>query len=217
MPRRNLLIAIAAAIVVIAGAVGAYFFFSSDSGSQTASAPEAVNSSFPSAGGEPSGPPGALPDPVVVVLDRAALLGASTVGQDINRQMQAFTNAARDRLAGERRALENEARALQAEGVTEAERAKRLPGLQAREQRFMAASGREENILKATMAAAHAEVGKAMGPIIADITKQRGVNMVLDRAAVMLSPTPDFDITPEVIKALDAKMPTHQVALITPK
>jgi Skp family chaperone for outer membrane proteins len=213
--RKNILIAAAIAAVLITGAIIAYFTMSGDEKSASGSGAEtASSSSFPSAGG---GAPGALPDPVIAVLDRNAILVATKVGQDITRQMQTYTNQARDRLAGERRALEAEVRALQDGNVPEAERAKRSAALQAREQRFMEASGREENILKASMAAAHGEVAKVMGPIVEQMTKERGVNMVLDRSAVMVSVSPDFDLTPDVIKALDAKMSSYPVTLITPK
>ena len=40
---------------------------------------------------------------------------------------------------------------------------------------------------------------------------------MLDRSAVMVSVSPDFDLTPDVIKALDAKMSSYPVTLITPK
>ena len=56
-----------------------------------------------------------------------------------------------------------------------------------------------------------------MGPIVQDVTKQRGINMVLDRAAINMAVSQEFDLTPEVIKRLDAKMPSLQVTLVTPK
>lgn len=214
MSRKNILIAAAVAVVVITGAIIAWFTLGGEKSASTSGTETATASSFPSAGG---GTPGALPDPVIAVLDRNAILVATKVGQDITRQMQTYTNQARDRLAGERRALEAEARALQDGNIPEADRAKRAASFQAREQRFMAASGREENILKASMAAAHQEVAKVMGPIVEQMTKERGVNMVLDRSTVMVSVSPDFDLTPDVIKALDAKMSSYPVTLITPK
>ena len=215
MSRKNILIAAAIAVLVITGAIVAYFTLSGD-GSQTASTPgtETASSAFPSAGGETT-KPGELPNPVIGVLDRNAILTATKVGQDVMRQMQAYTNSARDRLAGERRSIENEARGLSS--LPEAEQGKRAQALQGREQRFMAASAREENLLKASMATAQNEIGKVMGPIVQDITKQRGINMVLDRAAITLVGTPEFDLTPEVIQQLDAKMPSYQVTLVTPK
>ena len=215
MSRNNILIAATIAVVLITGAIVAYFTLSGD-GSQTASTPgaETASSAFPSAGGE-TNKPGELPNPVIGILVRNTILTATKVGEDVLRQMQAYTSAARDRLAGERRSIENEARAMSS--LPEAEQAKRAQALQAREQRFMAASAREENILKASMATAQNEIGKVMGPIVQDVTKQRGINMVLDRAAINMAVSQEFDLTPEVIKRLDAKMPSLQVTLVTPK
>ena len=215
LSRKNILIAAAIAVILITGAIVAYFTLAGD-GTQTASTtPEATNSSFPSAGGTPTGKPGELPDPVIGILDRNAILMATKVGQDINRQMQDYTNSARNRLAGERRAIENEIRALQ--DLPAAEQAKRGQALQAREQRFMAASAREENILKASMGTAHNEIAKVMGPIVQEVTKARGINMVLDRSAINLAASQEFDLTPEVIKQLDARISTYKVTLVTPK
>jgi Skp family chaperone for outer membrane proteins len=145
-------------------------------------------------------------------------LAASAVGKDILRQMQAFTTQARDRLAAERRWLENEGATLQAAAnMPEAERNKRIAAFQARERRFVDASGREENVLKASMGAAHNEVAKTMGPILEQITQAQGINMVLDRSAVPVAvPGPEFDLTPAVLKELDAKMPSYPVKLVNP-
>jgi Skp family chaperone for outer membrane proteins len=213
------LIAIAVAVVLITGAVVAYFtLWSGKDTSGAAPTETASNTGFPTIDGTGAAAGGALPDPLIGVLDRNAILSGSKVGQDILRQMQALTNQARDRLSGERRWLENEGGTLQtAENMPEAERAKRIAALQSREARFMQTSAREENILKASMAAAHNEVAKVMGPILEALTKQQGINMVLDRSAVPIAvPGPEFDLTPAVLKELDAKMPTYQVKLVQP-
>lgn len=209
--RKNILIAAVAAALVIAAGIGAYFLWGRDGAPRTAStAQEALNSSFP----VPSGPPGALPDPVILVMDRTAILTRTKVGQDINRQMQSFTNQARDRLSGQQRSLQNDVEALQkAADMPEAERAKRIQSLQAREQSYAAASAKEEQRLRTTIAAAHAEVAKVMGPIMEQIVQRHGANMVLDRAAVPVVEGAGFDITEEVVKELDAKMPSYQVTL----
>src|SRR3982750_377017 len=53
------------------------------------------------------------PQPKIVVLDRAAILQFSKVGQDIARQMQAYANQAKADLQGQGRSLQAEYRALQ--------------------------------------------------------------------------------------------------------
>ena len=216
MSRQNIIIAAVAAVVVIAAGIGAYFLWGRDGGSQTASSTTGSVATIDGTGGAaPAGPPGALPDPVIVVMDRTAILTRTKVGQDINRQMQTFTNQARDRLAGSQRSLQNDVDALQKNGTTlsEAERNKRIQSLQAREQSLAAAGAKEEERLRNTITAAHAEVSKAVGPIMAAVVQRHGANMVLDKGAVPVAQGEGFDITEEIVKELDAKMPSYQVTL----
>lgn len=209
MSRQKIILAAVAAVIVIAAGIGAYFLWGRDGASQTAGT--TTESRTPAA---PSGPPGALPDPIILVMDRTAILTRTKVGEDINRQMQAFTTQARDRLSGQQRALQNDVTALQNAGeMSEAERAKRIQALQSREQNYNAASDKEEARLRNAVAAAHAEVGKTMGPIMEAIVNRHGANMVLDRAAVPIVDGAGFDITDEVIKELDAKLPAYKVTL----
>jgi Skp family chaperone for outer membrane proteins len=129
--------------------------------------------------------------------------------------MQVFTNQARDRIQGQRRSLENDVRQFQQQEATMAAdaRQKRAEALQQREQNLQNSAAREENVLKAAMAAAHNEVAKQMEPIMQQIVARRAVNMVLDKTAVPVATGPQFDITPDVIAALDAKMTSYPVSL----
>jgi hypothetical protein len=52
-----------------------------------------------------------------------------------------------------------------------------------------------------------------MGPILQQIVAERRVNMVMDRSAVPAMDGNVFDITPDVIAALDAKMTSYKVSL----
>src|SRR5258708_26422860 len=53
------------------------------------------------------------PQAKIVVLDRAAILQFSKVGQDIAKQMQAYANQAKADLSAQGRSLQNEGRSLQ--------------------------------------------------------------------------------------------------------
>src|SRR5438128_976022 len=76
------------------------------------------------------------PQPKIVVLDRAAIMSFSKVGQDIAKQMQAYSNQAKNDLAARGKALQNEGRNLQQQVAILAPdlKAKRLAEFQAREQ-----------------------------------------------------------------------------------
>lgn len=58
------------------------------------------------------------------------------------------------------------------------------------------------------------EIG-AIREILEEIAKKRGANLVLDRAAVMFFDAA-FDVTDEVLKRLDEKMPTFTVKFPSP-
>jgi outer membrane protein len=207
--RKNLILVAIAAVLVLVGAGAAWYFLrpASQQTTDTVTATSALATA--------TGKPGELPDPTIAILDRVAILQFSKVGQDITRQMQVFTNQARDRIQGQRRSLENDVRQFQAQEATMAAdaRQKRAEALQQREASLQNSAAREENTLKAAMAAAHNEVAKQMAPIMQQIVAQRGVNMVLDKAAVPVATGPQFDITPDVIAALDARIASYPVSL----
>ena len=204
--RKNLILAAIAAVLVLVGAGSAWYFLRP--AGESAQTPATATTA-------PTGKPGELPDPMIAILDRAAILQYSKVGQDIMRQMQVFTNQARDRVQGQRGALENDLKQFQEQQASMAEdaRQKRLAALQQRETSLQNTAAREENTLKSAMAAAHNEVAKQIEPILQQLVNQRGVNMVLDKAAVPVAIGPQFDITPDVIAALDSKMTTYKVSL----
>jgi Skp family chaperone for outer membrane proteins len=209
LSRKNLILVAIAAILVLVGAGAAWYFLRPASEQATDTAATDATSA------PATGKPGELPDPSIAILDRVAILQYSKVGQDITRQMQVFTNQARDRIQGQRRSLENDVRQFQQQEATMAAdaRQKRAEALQQREQTLQNSAAREENALKAAMAAAHNEVARQMEPIMQQIVAQRAVNMVLDKSAVPVATGPQFDITPDVIAALDAKMTSYPVSL----
>lgn len=215
MSRKNLILVAIATTLVLIGAGTAWYVLRPASEKTTDTTATTATSALATV----TGKPGELPDPLIAILDRVAILQYSKVGQDITRQMQVFTNQARDRIKGQRQSLQNEIRQFQQQEATMAAdaRQKRAAALQQREQNLQNMAAREENTLKAAMAAAHGEVAKQMAPIMQQIVAQRGVNMVLDRAAVPVATGPQFDITPDAIAALDAKITSYPVSLTPAK
>jgi Skp family chaperone for outer membrane proteins len=57
---------------------------------------------------------------------------------------------------------------------------------------------------------------KVLSPILKDVTKEHGVNLVLDKQAVLFATNSTFDITPEVIEQLNAKLPSVQIDFNAP-
>jgi outer membrane protein len=159
------------------------------------------------------------PQAKIVVLDRGAILQFSKVGQDIAKQMQAYANQAKADLSAQGRALQNEGRTLQQQVAILAPdvKEKRLEAFRAKEQALQGAAQRKDEQLKAGFAQARATMEQALGPILQQLVKERGANLVLDKQAVVFSNTSGFDITGEAINRLNQKLPAIKVNLNAPQ
>ena len=89
----------------------------------------------------------------------------------------------------------------------QAEHDKRAQALQTKANALEAEAQRKQTELAQMLARANEPISKAMSEIVPAILKERGANIVLDRAAIAQA-DPAFDITPDVIKQLDARLPT---------
>jgi len=158
------------------------------------------------------------PQPKIVVLDRAAILQFSKVGQDIAKQMQAYANQAKADLQSQGRALQAEGQALQQQVAILAPdvKQKRLDAFRAKEQSLQGAAQRKDDQLKAGFAQARQTMEQTLGPILQQLVKERGANLVLDKQAVVFSNSAGFDITGEAINRLNQKLPGIKVNLNAP-
>jgi Skp family chaperone for outer membrane proteins len=160
----------------------------------------------------------ALADPPqakIVVIDRAAIMQFSKVGQDIARQMQTYANQAKADLSAQGRALQNEGRTLQQQVAILAPdvKQKRLDAFRAKEQALQGAAQRKDDQLKAGFAQARQAMEQQLGPILQQLVKERGANLVLDKQAVVFASTNGFDITGDAINRLNQKLPSFKVNL----
>jgi outer membrane protein len=154
------------------------------------------------------------PQPKIVVLDRAAIMSFSKVGQDIAKQMQAYSNQAKNDLAARGKALQNEGRTLQQQVAILAPdlKAKKLAEFQAREQSLQNEIQRRDEQMRAAFAQARQTIESKLGPILQQLVKERGANLVLDKQAVVFAPSAaGFDITGDAIKRLDQQLPGIKV------
>ncbi len=158
------------------------------------------------------------PQAKIVVLDRAAILQFSKVGQDIAKQMQAYANQAKADLSAQGRSLQNEGRTLQQQVAILAPdlKEKRLEAFRAKEQALQGAAQRKDEQLKAGFAQAQKAVEEALGPILQQLVKERGANLVLDKQAVVFANAAGFDITGDAINRLNQKLPEVMVNLNAP-
>lgn len=158
------------------------------------------------------------PAPKLVVIDKTAIMQFSKVGQDIARQMQTLANQAKNDLTAQGRALQTEGRALQQQVAILSPdlKAKRMAAFEAKQKSLQGAAQKKDEQLKAGFYQARQAMEQALGPIVQEVVKQRGANIVVDKQAVVFATANSFDITQDVIAQLDAKMPTYKINLNAP-
>ena len=154
------------------------------------------------------------PQPKIVVLDRAAIMTFSKAGQDIAKQMQAYSNQAKNELAARGKALQNDGRNLQQQVAILAPdlKAKKLADFQAREQALQGEVQKKDEQMRTAFAQARQTMEAKLGPILQQLVKERCANLVLDKQAVVFAPSAGgFDITGDAIKRLDQQMPALKI------
>ncbi len=154
------------------------------------------------------------PAPKIVVLDRAAIMTFSKAGQDIAKQMQAYSNQAKNELSARGKALQAEGRTLQQQVAILAPdlKAKKLADFSAREQGLQAEVQRKDEQMRGAFAIARNTMESKLGPILQQLVKERGANLVIDKQAIVFAPQAQgFDITADAIKRLDQQIPSLKV------
>ena len=159
------------------------------------------------------------PQAKIVVIDRAAIMQFSKVGQDIAKQMQTYANQAKQDLSAQGKALQAEGRNLQQQVAILAPevKQKRLDAFRAKEEALQGAAQRKDEQLKVAFGQARAAMEGQLGPILQQLVKERGANLVLDKQAVVFSNASGFDITGDAINRLNQKLPAIKVNLNAPQ
>lgn len=157
------------------------------------------------------------PAPKILVIDRSAILRASKVGQDIARQVQAYTQSAEKEFKGEADALRKEGAALQQQLAILAPDVKQRKArdYQNKEAALQKKVDARQQQIQYSILVARQKVEQALGPVLQGIMNERGANLLLDRQAVVLG-TIDVDITRLAVQRLDQKMPSTKFTLVSP-
>jgi len=167
----------------------------------------------------PAKPPAAAPAPAprILVIDRNAILRASKVGQDIVRQVNGYTQAAEKEFKAQGQAMQRDGQALQQQVAILAPdmKAKKVREFEARQADFQKRVEQRQAQIQGGVFKARQQVEQALGPILQGLMQERGANLLLDRAAVVLG-TVDVDVTRAAIQRLDQKMPAVKVDLVNP-
>lgn len=157
------------------------------------------------------------PPPKIVVIDRATVMRASKVGQDIVRQINQYTEQAEKDLKGRGTALRSEGQSLQQQmAILSADvKARKMKEFQAKEAGLQAEAQKKQNLIQGGFIKARGQIEQALGPILQGIMAERGANLMLDRNAVVLG-TVDVDITGLAVQRLNQKLPSLKVELVPP-
>jgi outer membrane protein len=155
------------------------------------------------------------PQAKIVVIDRAAIMQFSKVGQDIAKQMQTYANQAKIDLSSQGKALQAEGRNLQQQVAILAPdvKQKRLDAFRAKEEALQGAAQRKDEQLKTAFGQARLAMEQTLGPILQQLVKERGANLVLDKQAVVFANDSKFDITKDAIDRLNQKLPAFKINL----
>jgi Skp family chaperone for outer membrane proteins len=157
------------------------------------------------------------PAPKILVIDRSAILRGSKVGQDIARQVKAYTKAAQKEFKGENDALEREGHALQQQVaiLAPAVKKQKIAAFQKKQQAFQKKVQERQDEIQGGVMQARQVVEKALGPILQGIMAERGANLLMDRSAVVLG-TVNIDVTGLAVDRLNKKLSTVKVDLVKP-
>jgi len=152
------------------------------------------------------------PPAKIVVLDRAGIMQFSKAGQDIAKQMQSYAAQAKNDLQARDRALQSEEKSLQQQVAIMAPdlKQKKIEAFEARRQSLQADVARKDEQMRYALAVARQQMEAKLGPILQQLVKERGANMVIDRQAMVFAP-PAFDITTDAINRLNQQLPTVKV------
>ena len=147
----------------------------------------------------------ALPGVCVVSIENA--IGASTVGKYVDSRIQQIVAQVNAELNGEKTAIDNDAKALDARRATLDQNAleQQAAALQVRANALQRKAQLRDREVQATEQKAVGRIGQEMEPLIRQVYQQRQCSLLLQRTAIVIA-NPAMDITPQVVTALNAKI-----------
>lgn len=143
----------------------------------------------------------------ICILSLDGAIGSSTVGKYVQTRLQQISQQVQTELTSEQTAIQNEAKALDAQKATMDPGAfeQKSASLQVRANAWQRKAQLRERELQATQQKALARVGQELEPVIRASYQQARCSLLLQRDSVILA-NPAMDITPSVITGLNAKI-----------
>ncbi|MBL8556612.1 MAG: OmpH family outer membrane protein [Phenylobacterium sp.] len=173
--------------------------------SATSAAAQAPAAAAPAAAA-PQVTHGAAPAGLCIVSPEGVLAN-STVGKYVQTRIQQLAGQVNAELQSEGTAIQNEAKAIDAQRATLAQDAyeQRAAAVQVKASAFQRKQQLREQELQATQQKAINRIGEEMEPLIRQAYQAKGCAMLFNRQVIVLA-NPATDITPQVVTALNAKI-----------
>lgn len=155
--------------------------------------------------------------PVILIVDRAQIVGDSKAGKTIPAQAQAIEATVRKELEAEAAKLQKDIEAFQknASLMSDEVREKTERELTVRDQYALPQQAQiMDQAFRAVVQNAQGKILVEARPILQKILDERGATVMLDKSAVLYA-APETDITAQVISELDKKLDKVDVEKIT--
>ena len=177
-----------------------------------------AGSILPALAAGPQPQPQGTPAPKILVIDRTIILRASKGGQDIVRQVNAYTAQLEQDFKGQGASLRAQYQQLQQQAaILSADvKARKIKDFESKKNALQAQAQKRQGLIQGGFFKARQQMEQALGPILQGIMKERGANMLLDRSAVVLGTDSSIDITGVAVQRLNQKMPSIKVELVPP-
>jgi Skp family chaperone for outer membrane proteins len=94
-------------------------------------------------------------------------------------------------------------------------RNKKIQAFQTKAQNAQASIQRKAAMIDGGVQQAQGQLSQALAPILQQVMKERGANLVVLKQAILIADTNAFDITGDVITRLNAKVPAVKVSMVS--
>ena len=141
------------------------------------------------------------------IISVESAIGGSTVGKYVETRMQQIVAQTNAELTGEKNAIDNDAKALEARRATSDQTTfeQQAVGLRGRADGLQRKAQIRDREISATEQKAVSRIGQEMEPLIRQVYQQRNCSILFQRTAVVIA-NPAMDITPQIVTALNAKI-----------
>ena len=165
--------------------------------------------------GQAQTPAPKTPAATVVVIDTQRIFREALALKSVRQQIDQYRAALKPEIEKQEDALRKEDQELakQRSVLTPEVFEQRRQAFQAKVVALQKQIQEHQTTIEKAFNGARDQVTSTIVGILKDMSKTRGFNLVLDRTNVQVMLDPSVEITPEVLKQLDQRLPTVKVAL----